>query len=67
MFDVFIDTVQGYKKQFVSTFVTEKSTRDALTKWLDAETDFAKQSFKTAEVLSKETYGQFSKMGFKVN
>jgi hypothetical protein len=59
MIDNFIDTVQNYKKQFVTTYVTDKTTREALVKFVDAQTDFTKQSFKTVETISKA--------GFKLN
>ena len=52
MIDNFIDTFQNYKKQFVTTYVTDKTTREALIKFVDAQTDFAKESYKTFETIS---------------
>lgn len=65
MVDTFIDTIQNYKKTFVATYVTDKGSRDALNKFVDAQTEFTKQSFKTAEYFGKEVQNQFQKMGFK--
>ena len=65
MVDNFIDTIQNYKKSFVSTYITDKGSRDALNKFVDAQTEFTKQSFKTAEYFGKEVQNQFQKMGFK--
>ena len=65
MVDTFIDTIQNYKKTFVATYVTDKGTREALNKFVDAQTEYTKQSFKTAEYFGKEVQNQFQKMGFK--
>lgn len=65
MVESFIDTIQNYKKTFVTTYVTDKGSRDVLIKFVDAQTDFAKQSVKTTEYFGKEAQNQFQKMGFK--
>ena len=41
--DSFIDTVQGAKKYFVNTFVTDKEMQKPLNAFVDAQTDFVKQ------------------------
>lgn len=48
----FIDTVQGTKKQFVSTFVTEEKLRKPLHAFVDAQTVFAKQMWKSFSDIS---------------
>ncbi len=63
MVDTFIDTIQNYKKTFVTTYVTDKGARDALNKFVDSQTEFTKQSFRTAEYFGKELQNQFLKMG----
>ena len=41
--DTFIDTVQGSKKYFVSTFITDEKIRKSLNAFVDAQTVFTKQ------------------------
>jgi hypothetical protein len=57
MFNQIIDSVQDAKKQFVSTFVTDKKFQADLIKLVDAQTEFAKGQVKTtlsiAEALVK--------------
>ena len=65
MVETFIDTIQNYKKTFVNTYVSDKSTRDALNKFVDAQTDFVKQSYKTVEFFGKEAQANIQKWGFK--
>jgi hypothetical protein len=45
--DFFIDSVQGAKKQFVNTFVTQEGFKKELIKLVDAQTEFAKGQVKT--------------------
>jgi hypothetical protein len=47
MFNQIIDSVQDAKKQFVSTFVTDKKFQADLVKLVDAQTEFAKGQVKT--------------------
>lgn len=42
MFNQVIDAVQNSKKQFVSTFVTDKKFQAELIKLVEAEAEFAK-------------------------
>lgn len=65
MVDTFIDTVQDYKKSFVNTYITDKGSRDALNKFVDAQTAFVKQSYKTAEFFGKEVQNHLQKLGIK--
>jgi hypothetical protein len=57
MFNQIIDSVQNAKKQFVSTFVTDKKFQADLIKLVDAQTEFAKGQVNTtlsiAEALVK--------------
>lgn len=52
-YDAFIDTVQNSKKYFVNTFVTEEKVRKPLNAFVDAQTSFTKQIFKSFEDVSK--------------
>ena len=47
MFNQIIDSVQNAKKQFVNTFVTDKTFQAELIKLVDAQTEFAKGQVKT--------------------
>lgn len=52
--DLIIDTIQNSKKQFVNTFVTDKSVAAALNEFVDAQTAYTKQAAKAGtEMLSK--------------
>jgi len=46
-FDFIIDSVQGAKKIFVNTFVTDKKFQAELIKLVDAQTAFAKGQVQT--------------------
>lgn len=59
--DTFIDNIQSGKKMFVNTFVTDKNTKEALNSFVDAQTDFTKQMWKTSEVVAKESFAQIEK------
>ena len=48
--DTFIDTVQGAKKQFVTTFVTDKELQKPLFAFVDTQTAFVKQVVETNKV-----------------
>ena len=65
MVESIIDNVQSAKKQFVNTYITDKVTREALNKFVDSQTDFAKQTYKTMETLGKEFQTQVQSFGFK--
>lgn len=52
--NAFIDTVQGAKSQFLSTFVLDKAMRSSLQEIVDAQTAFTKVVAKnTLEVTNK--------------
>jgi hypothetical protein len=51
--DTFIDTVQNSKKYFVSTFITDEKVRKPLNAFVDAQTAFTKQIFKSYTEVSK--------------
>ena len=52
-YESFIDTVQNSKKMFVNNFVTEEKVRKPLTAFVDAQTAFTKQIFKSFEDVTK--------------
>ena len=59
--DTFIDTVQGAKKQFVSTFVTDKEMQKPLNAFVDTQTAFVKQVFETNKALAEQATTAFQK------
>ena len=59
--DTFIDTVQGAKKQFVSTFVTDKEIQKPLFAFVDTQTAFVKQVFQTNKALSDQALATLEK------
>ena len=59
--DTFIETVQGAKKYFVNTFVTDKEIQKPLNAFVDTQTAFVKQVFQTNKVLSDQALATFEK------
>jgi hypothetical protein len=59
--DTFIDTIQGAKKQFVSTFVTDKEIQKPLNAFVDTQTAFVKQIVETNKALADQTVTAFEK------
>ena len=59
--DSLIDTVQGAKKYFVNTFVTDKEMQKPLNAFVDAQTDFVKQVVKTNQTLAEQALNTFEK------
>ena len=59
--DTFIDTVQGAKKYFVNTFVTDKEIQKPLNAFVDTQTEFVKQIVKTNQALADQTLATFEK------
>lgn len=55
--DATIDAVQTGKKQFVNTFVQNETVKEALIKFVDAQTDYTKKASKVA-VDTATTLGQ---------
>jgi len=51
--DTFIDTVQGSKKYFVSSFITDEKVRKSLNAFVDAQTIFTKQIVTSFTEISK--------------
>jgi uncharacterized protein (UPF0332 family) len=59
--DSFIDTVQGAKKYFVNTFVTDKEMQKPLNAFVDTQTEFVKQIVKTNQALAEQSLATFEK------
>jgi hypothetical protein len=59
--DTFIDTVQGAKKYFVNTFVTDKEMQKPLNAFVDTQTEFVKQMVKTNQALAEQALATFEK------
>ncbi len=57
--DQTIDAIQGAKKQFVKTFVTNETVAEALNSFVDAQSEYTKKAAKvgldTATTLASET------------
>ena len=60
--DTVIDTIQNAKKQFVTTFVTDKEIQKPLFAFVDSQTDFVKQIVKTNEMLSNQAKDSLTKV-----
>jgi hypothetical protein len=50
----FIDSVQSGKKLFVQSFITDHQVKSALNDFVDTQTAFVKQIFKSSEVIQKQ-------------
>jgi len=61
----FIDTVQGAKTQFLNTVVTEKTVREPLQAFVDAQTKFAKEVAKISDTVYNQTVAQVEKFTAK--
>jgi len=59
--DTFIDTVQGAKKYFVNTFVTDKEIQKPLNAFVDTQTEFVKQVFQTNQALAEQALNTLEK------
>jgi len=59
--DSFIDTVQGAKKYFVNTFVTDKEIQKPLNAFVDTQTEFVKQIVKTNQALAEQALNTLEK------
>jgi hypothetical protein len=59
--DTFIDTVQGAKKYFVNTFITDKEIQKPLNAFVDSQTEFAKQFVQTNKDLATQALAAFEK------
>jgi len=59
--DTIIDTVQGAKKYFVNTFVTDKEMQKPLNAFVDTQTEFVKQIVKTNKAIADQTLATFEK------
>jgi hypothetical protein len=56
-----IDTIQGAKKYFVNTFVTDKEIQKPLNAFVDTQTEFVKQIAKTNQALAEQALATFEK------
>lgn len=45
-FDAMIDAVQTGKKTFIKTFITNQTVADSLNKFVDAQSEYTKESMK---------------------
>ena len=59
--DTFIDTVQGAKKYFVNTYITDKEIQKPLNAFVDTQTAFVKQIVKTNQELTNQVQATFDK------
>ncbi len=57
----FIDTIQGAKTTFLNTVVTEKSVREPLQAFVDAQTTFAKEMAKISDTVYNQAVAQVEK------
>jgi len=59
--NTFIDTVQGSKKYFVNTFITDKEIQKPLNAFVDTQTAFVKQIVETNKALTDQVLATFEK------
>ena len=59
--DTFIDTVQGAKKYFVNTYITDKEIQKPLNAFVDTQTAFIKQIVKTNQELTDQIQATLEK------
>ena len=59
--NTFIDTVQGSKKYFVNTFITDKEIQKPLNAFVDTQTAFVKQIVETNKALTNQVLATFEK------
>jgi hypothetical protein len=52
--DYFIDAFQTGKKLFVTSFVQDEKTKDALTDFIDQQTEYTKQAYSAGVALSSK-------------
>lgn len=64
-FDSIIDSVQGAKKTFVNTFVSDAKFKAELIKLVDAQTEFAKGQVKTTLSIAEAFYKNASDAVYK--
>jgi hypothetical protein len=57
----FIDSFQNGKKYFVNSFVTDKSLSTSINAFVDAQTAYTKQVFKTTNEVSETIATQVQK------
>ena len=58
--DTFIETVQGAKKYFVSTFITDKELQKPLNAFIDKQTEFVNQIVKTNQEVTNKVLDSLS-------
>ena len=59
--DTFIETVQGAKKYFVNTYVTDKELQKPLNAFIDKQTEFVNQIVKTNQEVTNQVLDLLSK------
>jgi hypothetical protein len=59
--DTFIETVQGAKKYFVNTYVTDKELQKPLNAFIDKQTEFVNQMVKTGQEVTNQVLDSLSK------
>jgi hypothetical protein len=64
-FDFIIDSVQGAKKTFVNTYITDKKFQADLVKLVDAQTEFAKGQVKTTLSIAEAFVKNASELVYK--
>lgn len=56
--NAFIDSIQTYKKFYVSSFITDEKIKKSLNSFVDAQTAFTKQVVKSFEEVSSQVYDE---------
>lgn len=61
-YDTVIDAVQTGKKQFVNLFVQNEVVKDAMTKFIDAQSDYTKKAVKVGMDTATSLTSEFIKV-----
>jgi hypothetical protein len=56
--NAFIDSIQTYKKFYVSSFITDEKIKKSLNSFVDEQTAFTKQIVKSFEEVSSQVYDE---------
>lgn len=60
--EFYVDSIQSAKKQFVNTFVTNATVKDALNSFVDAQAAYTKSAIKTASDVNLKIAAEATKV-----
>jgi hypothetical protein len=63
--NIFIDTIQGAKTQFINNVITDKKAREPLQSFIDAQTIFTKELVKISNTVFEQVTDQVERFTVK--